>query len=82
MNSAPHHTASALAAYTVFASIGSTVIPLGTFPLYDALGLGWGNSVIALLHFVLFLWTLAMLLLFLRSKKGEAEDGEKQQCQL
>jgi hypothetical protein len=77
VNSASDHAASALAACTLFASTGSAVIPVGTFPLYNDLGLGWGNSVITFLHFGLFLWTVGMLVLFLRSRKGEAGDHDK-----
>ncbi|KAB5584718.1 major facilitator superfamily domain-containing protein [Coniochaeta sp. 2T2.1] len=43
----PNFSASALAAHTVASSIGGAFVPLSTFPLYRAIGYGWGNTVIA-----------------------------------
>lgn len=40
------YAASALAAITVIRSIGGAVLPLGALPMYDTLGLGWGNSLL------------------------------------
>lgn len=56
------HAASAIAANTVLRSIFGAFLPLAGLPMYDALGYGWGNS---LLGFI----TLAMIpipLLFYR----------------
>ncbi|KAE9363892.1 MFS multidrug transporter-like protein [Stipitochalara longipes BDJ] len=41
------YSASAIAASKVLQSIGGAFLPLAGEPLYDRLGLGWGNSVIA-----------------------------------
>lgn len=38
--------ASALAASVVFRNLAGTFVPLAATPLYDKLGLGWGNSVL------------------------------------
>jgi multidrug resistance protein len=40
------HAASAIAANTVLRSIFGAVIPLSGLSMYDALGLGWGNSLL------------------------------------
>ncbi|CAJ2504497.1 Uu.00g118910.m01.CDS01 [Anthostomella pinea] len=59
----PDYSASALAAHTVASSIGGAVIPLATFPLYDGVGYGWGNSVIALVMSSLMSIPICMYLL-------------------
>ncbi len=41
------YSASAIAASKVLQSIGGAVLPLAGEPLYNRLGLGWGNSVVA-----------------------------------
>ena len=41
------YAASATAANTVFRSLGGTFLPLAGKPLYDALGQGWGNTLLA-----------------------------------
>lgn len=38
------HSASALAAATVLRSLFGAFLPLAGPPLYEAMGLGWGNS--------------------------------------
>lgn len=43
------HSASAIAASKVLQSIGGAVLPLAGQPMFDRLGLGWGNSVLAFL---------------------------------
>lgn len=43
----PVYAASAIAANTVLRSIVGAVLPLAGQPMYDALGLGWGNSLLA-----------------------------------
>lgn len=42
------YAASAIAATKVFQSIGGAFLPLAGPPLYAALGLGWGNTVLGL----------------------------------
>lgn len=54
------YTASALAAFTVASSVGGAVVPLSTFPLYDGVGYGWGNTVIAAVNLSLSFIPLAM----------------------
>ena len=41
------YAASALAAVTVIRSIGGALLPLIALNMYAALGLGWGNSLLA-----------------------------------
>lgn len=44
------HTASAMAATTVVKCLFGALLPLAAPPLYAKLGMGWGNSVLGLLH--------------------------------
>lgn len=46
------YAASAVAANRVLQSIGGAFLPLAAEPMYDALGLGWGNSVLAFIALV------------------------------
>jgi hypothetical protein len=57
--------ASALAATTVARSLGGALIPLVGPVLYRRLGLGWGNSLIALANLAL---CVVPCLLFVRGK--------------
>ena len=41
------HAASALAANTVLRSLVGALLPLAGQKMYDTLGLGWGNSLLA-----------------------------------
>ena len=57
------YAASALAANTVVRSIAGAVLPLAGLRMYDALGMGWGNSLlgfialaIAPLPFLILKW--------------------------
>lgn len=40
------HAASAIAANTVLRSVFGAVLPLSGLTMFDALGLGWGNSLL------------------------------------
>ena len=40
------YAASAIAASSVLRSISGALVPLAGIPLYDKLGLGWGNSLL------------------------------------
>jgi hypothetical protein len=40
------HAASAIAANTVLRSLLGALLPLAGSPMYEALGLGWGNSLL------------------------------------
>jgi hypothetical protein len=40
------YAASALAANAVMRSIAGAVLPLAGLPMYDKLGMGWGNSLL------------------------------------
>ncbi|KAF6838140.1 major facilitator superfamily transporter [Colletotrichum musicola] len=42
----PSFAASGLAAFTVFRSVVAAFLPMAGPPMYDALGLGWGNSLL------------------------------------
>lgn len=48
------YAASALAANTVMRSIAGATLPLCALKMYDALGLGWGNSLLAFIAIALF----------------------------
>ncbi|KAI1766321.1 major facilitator superfamily domain-containing protein [Hypoxylon sp. FL1150] len=41
------HSASALAANTFIRSIGGALLPLAGLPMFETLGIGWGNSLLA-----------------------------------
>ncbi|KAK3987503.1 fluconazole resistance protein 1 [Cladorrhinum sp. PSN332] len=45
----PMYAASAIAANTVFRSLAGVLLPLAGPPMYDTLGLGWGNSLLGFL---------------------------------
>ncbi|KAJ3579782.1 hypothetical protein NPX13_g780 [Xylaria arbuscula] len=47
------YAASALAANAVVRSVTGAVLPLAGLPLYDALGLGWGNTLLAFIALAL-----------------------------
>lgn len=47
------HAASAMAANTVFRSLGGALLPLAGRQMYQALGLGWGNSLLAFIAIAL-----------------------------
>ncbi|KAI9650700.1 hypothetical protein NHQ30_000722 [Ciborinia camelliae] len=57
------YAASAVGATVVLRCIFATVIPLGALPLYDKLGLGWGNSVLGFIA-VLFIPVPLLLMRF------------------
>ncbi|KAK1754267.1 major facilitator superfamily domain-containing protein [Echria macrotheca] len=42
----PHYAASVTAALAVLRSLAGALLPLGGLDMYDALGLGWGNSLL------------------------------------
>lgn len=48
------YAASAMAANTVFRSVGGAFLPLAGRRLYGALGLGWGNSLLAFIALAMF----------------------------
>lgn len=47
------YSASALAANMVLRSLGGAFLPLAGEDMYDALGLGWGNSLLAFISLAL-----------------------------
>lgn len=47
------YAASAMAANAVFRSLVGAVLPLAGAPMYDTLGLGWGNSVLGFISLAL-----------------------------
>lgn len=47
VNSFDKQAASAMAAATVLRSLVGSLLPLGGQKMYDALGMGWGNSLLA-----------------------------------
>ncbi|KAI8305068.1 Efflux pump radE [Colletotrichum sp. SAR11_59] len=49
----PTFAASGLAAFTVFRSIVAAFLPIAGPPMYDALGLGWGNSLLGFIAIAL-----------------------------
>jgi uncharacterized protein (DUF697 family) len=49
----PIYSASAMAANTVFRSLVGAVLPLAGGKMYETLGLGWGNSLLAFIALAL-----------------------------
>jgi hypothetical protein len=49
----PMFAASVTAALTVLRSVLGALLPLGGLQMYDALGLGWGNSLLAFISLAL-----------------------------
>ncbi|KAH8653349.1 major facilitator superfamily domain-containing protein [Xylariales sp. PMI_506] len=49
VDSYPTYAASAMAANTVLRSLVGALLPLAGPPMYDALGLGWGNTLLGLI---------------------------------
>ncbi|POR33807.1 Putative transporter [Tolypocladium paradoxum] len=47
------YAASALAANAVVRSVAGAVLPLAGIPMYDKLGLGWGNSLLGLIAIIM-----------------------------
>jgi hypothetical protein len=47
------YAASVVAAVTVLRSLAGAMLPLAGLSMYDDLGLGWGNSILAFLSLVL-----------------------------
>lgn len=47
------YAASAMAANTVFRSLAGAILPLAGPKMYEALGLGWGNSVLGFIALAL-----------------------------
>jgi hypothetical protein len=45
----PQYAASVTAALAVLRSLAGALLPLGGLEMYNALGLGWGNSLLAFL---------------------------------
>lgn len=69
------YSASALAANTVMRSIFGSVLPLAAIPMFDKLGVGWGNSLLGFVA-IIFLpapWLALRYGEFLR-KKYEIKD--------
>ncbi|KAL3470711.1 major facilitator superfamily domain-containing protein [Aspergillus californicus] len=61
VDSFPTYAASAIAANAVLRSIGGAVLPLAGYPMYDTLGYGWGNSVLA---FMALLFTPLLIAIY------------------
>lgn len=47
------YSASALAAATILRSLFGAFLPLAGAPLYDKLGLGWGNSTLGFISIIM-----------------------------
>lgn len=47
------YAASALAANAVIRSIAGSVLPLAGLPMYNRLGMGWGNSILGFIGLAL-----------------------------
>lgn len=64
------YAASALAANSVMRSIGGALLPLAGIPMYDKLGVGWGNSLLGFIAVVMIPapWLLIKYGEFLRTK--------------
>ncbi|KAL0940119.1 MFS multidrug transporter [Colletotrichum truncatum] len=68
------HAASALAASTILRSIFGAFLPLAGLPLFDGLGLGWGNTILAAVALLMapIPWVVM--------RKGEAIRGRYGHC--
>lgn len=64
------HAASAIAASTIFRSIFGAFLPLAGPPLYSGLGIGWGNTVLAI--FAVLMAPIPWVVM----KRGEAIRGK------
>ncbi|CAD6576900.1 MAG: hypothetical protein ASARMPRED_007937 [Alectoria sarmentosa] len=64
------HAASALAANAIWRSIVGALIPLAGLPMYDALGLGWGNSLLGFISILLIPVPMAILVYGERLRKS------------
>ncbi|CAD6591008.1 MAG: hypothetical protein ASARMPREDX12_004888 [Alectoria sarmentosa] len=64
------HAASALAANAIWRSIVGALIPLAGLPMYDALGLGWGNSLLGFISILLIPVPMAILVYGERIRKS------------
>ncbi|KAI9164004.1 Efflux pump radE [Paramyrothecium foliicola] len=53
VDSYPQYAASVIAAITVLRSLAGAMIPLGGLNMYDAMGLGWGNSLLGFIALAL-----------------------------
>lgn len=49
----PRYAASVTAALAVLRSLAGALLPLGGLQMYETLGLGWGNSLLAFISFAL-----------------------------
>jgi hypothetical protein len=49
----PNYAASVTAALAVLRSLAGALLPLGGLQMYDALGIGWGNSLLAFISLAL-----------------------------
>ena len=67
------YSASALASNAVVRSLAGALLPLGALPMYEKLGMGWGNSLLGFVALAmvplpwLFLRLLKLSLVFTRS---------------
>lgn len=55
------HAASALAAITAVRSVAGALLPLFGLTMYDKVGVGWGNTLLALVCLPLFLVSLLLI---------------------
>lgn len=65
------YAASAMAAISFLRSIFSAFLPLGGLDLYDSLGLGWGNSLLAFISFCLLSIPIVFTIFGERIRKKE-----------
>ena len=68
------HAASALAANAIWRSIVGALIPLAGLPMYSALGLGWGNSLLGFISILLIPVPMAILVYGERIRKNARFD--------
>jgi hypothetical protein len=53
LDSYPQYAASVTAALTVLRSLLGALLPLGGLQMYETLGIGWGNSLLAFISLAL-----------------------------
>lgn len=68
------YAASAVAASVVLRSLGGALLPLAGGPMFERLGLGWGNSLLAFIGLLMIPVPIAFYLYGERIRQKEAKS--------
>ncbi|KAH7014612.1 uncharacterized protein B0I36DRAFT_255865, partial [Microdochium trichocladiopsis] len=71
VDSYPVYAASAIASNTSLKSLAGTLLPLAGPQMYESLGLGWGNTVLGLICFIMLPLTFYFYKVGGRLRKGD-----------